>query len=59
MPVPEDAKALETRLIAERAKLLASFAGLTDAALERRDGDGWSIRDLLAHVAMAEIAKHT
>ncbi len=35
-----------------RTELLGATEGLDDDQLRRRDTDGWSVRDILAHVAM-------
>jgi len=44
-----------TKLDASRAKLLASIAGLDEAALDARPADdGWSIRQNLTHIAASE-----
>lgn len=46
---------IKSKLDAERAKLLASFAGpLQDDMLRAEHEGSWSIRDILAHIAMAE-----
>ncbi|MBA3531251.1 MAG: DinB family protein [Ardenticatenales bacterium] len=42
------------KLKQEREKLLAVVSELTEEALERRRGDGWSIRELLTHLCNAE-----
>ena len=55
MPAPEDIAGIKKKLTEERAKLLESFANLPRETLLRPFGEeGWSIKDLLAHVAMAE-----
>ncbi|MBI4789998.1 MAG: DinB family protein [Chloroflexi bacterium] len=55
MPRPDDVAGIKAKLNAERAKLIESFAGLPPEALLRPFGEsGWSIKDILAHVAMAE-----
>ena len=55
MPSPEDKSAIKDKLIAERAKLLESISNVPHVVMLRPYGDeGWSIKDLLAHVAMAE-----
>lgn len=55
MPTPDTPAEIRTKLTAERAKLLESFANLPREIILRPFGDdGWSIKDLLAHVAMAE-----
>lgn len=55
MPVAEDIPAIRAKLNVERSKLLGSIAGLTRPVMLRSFGEsGWSIKDILAHVAMAE-----
>jgi uncharacterized damage-inducible protein DinB len=55
MPAPEDIAGIKNKLTSERAKLLEAFANLPREVLLKPFGDeGWSIKDLLAHVAMAE-----
>ena len=54
MPANEDAVAIKAKLIAERAKFLESFKGLPHEAMTRPFEGGWCIKDVLAHVAMAE-----
>lgn len=55
MPTPNTITEIKEKLTTERAKLFASFANLPrEIILRPFDGDGWSIKDLLAHVAMAE-----
>jgi len=55
MAGPDDVAGIKQKLNAERAKLLESFANLPRETMLRPFGDnGWSIKDLLAHVAMAE-----
>lgn len=55
MPPPDRPAAIAQKLTAERAKLLESFAGLPANVLLRPfEGGGWSIKDVLSHVAMAE-----
>jgi uncharacterized damage-inducible protein DinB len=55
MPVAEDIPAIRAKLNVERSKLLDSIAGLTRPVMLRPFGaGGWSIKDILAHVAMAE-----
>ncbi len=55
MPTPEEIAGIKTKLDAERAKLLQSFAALPAALFVRPNGPGgWSIRDILAHVASSE-----
>jgi uncharacterized damage-inducible protein DinB len=50
----EDVAGIRAKLNAERAKLLESFANLAREALLRPYQSGWSIKDVLAHLAMAE-----
>lgn len=55
MPAPETPVDICAKLNAERAKFTESFAHLSREAMLRPSTDGaWSIKDLLAHVAMAE-----
>ncbi len=55
MPTPDTPAEIKTKLTTERAKLFESFANLPrEIILRPFDGDGWSIKDLLAHIAMAE-----
>jgi uncharacterized damage-inducible protein DinB len=55
MPVSEDKVAIKDKLIAERAKLLESIANVPHGVMMHPFGDeGWSIKDVLAHTAMAE-----
>jgi uncharacterized damage-inducible protein DinB len=55
MPNPESVDEIKTKLETERAKLLAAIAAAPRETLLRPFGDGgWSIKDILAHVAMAE-----
>lgn len=55
MPATDDRATIKAKLNAERAKLLESFANLPREAMLKPFGDGgWSIKDLVAHLAMAE-----
>ena len=55
MPAPDDVAGIIAKLNTERAKLLESFANVSREVMLRPFGDGgWSIKDVLAHVAMAE-----
>jgi uncharacterized damage-inducible protein DinB len=55
MPAPEDVAGIKKKLTDERTKLFEAFANLSGEILLRPFGEeGWSIKDLLAHVAMAE-----
>jgi DinB family protein len=54
MPGSDDIAGIKSKLNAERAKLLESFRGLTPEAMMRPFEVGWSIKDILAHIAMAE-----
>ncbi len=46
---------IKSKLDADRAKLLASFADVVQDHMLRAEREGsWSIRDILAHVAIAE-----
>jgi hypothetical protein len=54
MPPSEAVAAIKNKLEVERAKLLESFKGLPVDVMTHPYEGGWSIRDVLAHVAMAE-----
>ncbi|MBI5305930.1 MAG: DinB family protein [Chloroflexi bacterium] len=55
MPAPEDVAGIKAKLNGERVKLLDAFANLPRETMRKPFGDdGWSIKDILAHVAMAE-----
>jgi uncharacterized damage-inducible protein DinB len=55
MPVPESVDEIKTKLNTERAKLLAALTNVPRDQMLRPFGEGgWSIKDILAHVAMAE-----
>ena len=54
MPTPDDVADIKEKLTAERAKLLQSIADVPRETLLRPFDGGWSIKDVLAHVAMAE-----
>lgn len=55
MPTPNTIAELKEKLTTARAKLFESFADVPRKVILRPfGGDGWSIKDLLAHVAMAE-----
>jgi uncharacterized damage-inducible protein DinB len=55
MPAPDTIPAIKEKLIAERSKLLTAFADLSRETMTKPFGeDGWSIKDVLAHTAMAE-----
>jgi uncharacterized damage-inducible protein DinB len=54
MPEPQDAAAIKEKLNAERAKLLESFKGLSHEVMLRAFDGGWAIKEVLAHIAMAE-----
>lgn len=55
MPTPETIEQIKTKLETERAKLLDALTNVPRDAMLRPFGDGgWSIKDVLAHVAMAE-----
>jgi uncharacterized damage-inducible protein DinB len=54
MPANQDVVAIKEKLNAERAKLLDAFKGLTPEVMTRPFEGGWAIKDVLAHVAMAE-----
>ena len=50
----DDVAGIKEKLSAERAKLLESFADVPRETMLRLFDGGWSIKDALAHVAMAE-----
>lgn len=55
MPAPETITEMQSRLVAERARLFESLVGVPREVMLRPWGDGgWSIKDILAHLAMAE-----
>jgi uncharacterized damage-inducible protein DinB len=55
MAAPETIVEIKTKLETERAKLLDALANVPREVMLRPFGDGgWSIKDILAHVAMAE-----
>lgn len=55
MPATDDRATIKAKLNDERAKLLESFANLPRETMLKPFGDeGWSIKDLVAHLAMAE-----
>ena len=54
MPASDDISGIKSKLNAERVKLLESFKGLTPDRLAYPFEGGWSIKDILAHIAMAE-----
>lgn len=54
MPATDDIAGIKSKLNAERAKLQEAFKGLTPDAMTRPFEGGWSIKDILAHIAMAE-----
>ena len=54
MPTPDDVAGIKEKLNGERAKLLKSFADVPREIMLRPLDGGWSIKDVLAHVAMAE-----
>ena len=54
MAAPETIPGIKDKLNAERAKLLDAIANVPDDVMLRPHESGWSIKDLLAHVAMAE-----
>jgi uncharacterized damage-inducible protein DinB len=55
MATTDDRQILTDKLNTERAKLLAAFADLSPETMLKPFGDeGWSIKDVLAHLAMAE-----
>lgn len=54
MAEPQDVAAIKEKLISERAKLLESFRGLPHEVMTRPFAGGWCIKDVLAHIAMAE-----
>ena len=54
MAAPDSVTTIREKLNTERAKLLESFKGLSHAAMTRPFEGGWCIKDVLAHIAMAE-----
>ncbi len=54
MSTPETIASLKERLNTERAKLLDSFTNVPRDVVLRPYEGGWSIKDILAHMAMAE-----
>jgi len=55
MAAPETIAEIKAKLNIERAKLLDAMASLPREVILRPFGnDGWSIKDILAHVAVAE-----
>lgn len=54
MSAPDDVAGIKDKLNAERAKLLQSFADVPRETMLRPFEGGWSIKDVLAHLAMAE-----
>ena len=54
MPAPETVAEIKNKLVGERAKLLESFKGLPHEVMTRPFEGGWAIKDVLAHIAMAE-----
>lgn len=55
MAAPESIAEIKAKLTAERDKLLDMLANVPHEVMVRPFGDGgWSIKDILAHVAMAE-----
>jgi uncharacterized damage-inducible protein DinB len=55
MPAPDSIPEIKNKLIAEREKLIAAFANLPrEVVLKPFGDDGWSIKDLVAHVAASE-----
>ena len=55
MAAPETIVEIKTKLETERAKLLDALANVPRQVMLRPFGEGsWSIKDILAHIAMAE-----
>lgn len=55
MTTPNSIIEIKEKLNAERAKLFKAFANLPREVILRPYGEaGWSIKDILAHIAMAE-----
>ena len=55
MPAPETVQEIKAKLDVERTRLLEACAGISQETMLRPFGqEGWSIKDILAHVAMAE-----
>lgn len=54
MSLAPEIESLRSKLVLERSKMLAALETLTPAELARADAGGWSVKDILAHVANAE-----
>ena len=54
MPAPETIASIKEKLNAERAKLLDTFTDVSRDVMVRPFEGSWSIKDVLAHMAMAE-----
>lgn len=54
MPALANIAGVKEKLDAERARLLESFKGLPTEIITRPAADGWSIKDILAHLANSE-----
>jgi uncharacterized damage-inducible protein DinB len=55
MPAPDAIPEMKSKLTAEREKLIAAFANLPrEVVLKPFGEDGWSIKDLIAHIANSE-----
>ncbi|MDE3087811.1 MAG: DinB family protein [Chloroflexota bacterium] len=54
MATPDDVAGIKDKLNVERAKLIASFENLPRETMLHPYEGGWSIKDVLAHLAMAE-----
>jgi len=54
MAGPDDVAGIKQKLNTERARLLEAFADLPRETMLRPYQGGWSIKDVLAHLAMAE-----
>lgn len=54
MAAPETIPGIKEKLNVERAKLLSAIANVPRDVMMRPYEGGWSIKDVLAHVAMAE-----
>ena len=51
-----DTETIIEKITRSRQRLLEAVAGLSEEEMSRKPGDGWSIRQILHHVAMGERA---
>ncbi len=54
MASSDDVAGIKSKLNSERAKLLEAFKGLSPDVMTRPLDGGWSIKEILGHIAMAE-----